>query len=711
MRILFVTAHYPPDFVSGATLQVQRLAEQAAAAGHDVAVFSGAIRRRAAPTGRPPTDRSAVSPCAGSARPAGSSRTTTATGTTRWPLRRARRCSTSSTPDVVHAHALQTLGAGVLDDALDRGIRVVLTMHDLWWWCSRLFLVDREMRPARSSPMPASVPAPARRNGGRSGPLLCGATLDRIDEILVPSPVMATSSIANGVDPRRVSVDENDVEVRSPPDAGAARSDGDVQFVYVGGDHPVKGVDVMLDAAGQPARSRSAGALTTYGVEQRRLPRGLPVMFRPPRTSRRRAGAVFCREPTCSSSRRSPARASRSPPERRCCRCRRHHERLPRSGGGGAPRRERSRRSDRRRGGARRRDAPPRRGPRPARVAPGLRRSGRRPCAASTGRRTPSLLARYGKPRRRAPAESTTASGGRDRRRPRRRPRRADLADALEHHGIGRRDRCRRHRVGAGARRRRTRLFVHGSLQPEQLQSLTDAARRGSAVVIDAADILPTGSAPPRSSPPDRSKLLVVGASWAAQRLASRSSPSGTAKSHGGVHRQRRRRPSPPAHCSMSSSPPRSSEFRACRCRHHPSAADGTRAWMLASLAGAAAIVDVEIDARGRPGAPPSSPGRDTEWTVHLSPAPRRSGGARIARLRGTAGGDAAPRTAHRGCHRRPRSRCQRFAERRMTAAGYNRCVRPPRATACPSRNPKSARRSSGRKMRARLAWRRPPSR
>jgi hypothetical protein len=43
MRLAYVTAHYPPDFTSGATLQVERIARRAAELGHDVEVFSGAI--------------------------------------------------------------------------------------------------------------------------------------------------------------------------------------------------------------------------------------------------------------------------------------------------------------------------------------------------------------------------------------------------------------------------------------------------------------------------------------------------------------------------------------------------------------------------------------------------------------------------------------------------------------------------------------------
>ena len=117
--------------------------------------------------------------------------------------------------------------------------------------------------------------------------------------------------------------------------------------------------------------------------------------------------------------------------------------------------------------------------------------------------------------------------------------------------------------------------------------------------------------------------------------------------------------------------------FRGADVAIIPPAADGTRAWMLASLAGAAAIVDVEIEHAVEPGRTALVARSDTEWTVNLTrllddPVLRTS-----LAYRSKAGGDAAARAPHRGCLRRQRDpRCQRFAERHMTAAGYNRCVR-----------------------------------
>src|SRR5436305_11051804 len=41
MRILVLSAHYPPNCVSGGTLQPQRLARGLRARGHDVRVYAG----------------------------------------------------------------------------------------------------------------------------------------------------------------------------------------------------------------------------------------------------------------------------------------------------------------------------------------------------------------------------------------------------------------------------------------------------------------------------------------------------------------------------------------------------------------------------------------------------------------------------------------------------------------------------------------------
>jgi glycosyltransferase involved in cell wall biosynthesis len=263
MRILYVTAHYPPDFTSGATLQVARIARNVAAGGHEVAVLSGAIRSGLAD---------------------GETRTEVVDGVTVHWIGTAGRIEQDDDdnwlnpaatayasevmdrwrPDVVHAHALQTLGADLLAEAASRGVPTVVTMHDLWWWCARLFLVDTRLRPCpldttRSDCACARSAAWRHARADRLAGLLAG-----VDQILVPSAALRDVVLLNGVVPERVDVDTNDVEPVALPPVNTGPSDR-VRFVYVGGDHPLKGRDVMLGAA-RRLRRHGGWRLTMYGT-------------------------------------------------------------------------------------------------------------------------------------------------------------------------------------------------------------------------------------------------------------------------------------------------------------------------------------------------------------------------------------------------------------------------------------------------------------
>lgn len=275
MRIAYVTAHYPPDLTSGATLQVERLARRAAEIGHHVEVFSGAIAQGLA-DGEMRTehaddvtvhwigtadrveqgdDRNWHNPGAGAA-------------TAAWLA--------TFRPDVVHMHTLQTLGVDVVEAAVASGARTVLTMHDLWWWCARLFLVDTALQPC---PLVTDVGtcACARTadwRGERAARLR--PLLDLVDDILVPSVALREVVIANGLDPERVTVDGNDLgaadlaDTRRAADAAAgAEVTTAVRFLYIGGASPLKGADVVVDAVRQLTATGGADGwrVHAYGLD------------------------------------------------------------------------------------------------------------------------------------------------------------------------------------------------------------------------------------------------------------------------------------------------------------------------------------------------------------------------------------------------------------------------------------------------------------
>lgn len=45
-------------------------------------------------------------------------------------------------PDIIHFHAIQGLGVGLISEAHKEGYPTILTMHDMWWFCPNLFMVD-----------------------------------------------------------------------------------------------------------------------------------------------------------------------------------------------------------------------------------------------------------------------------------------------------------------------------------------------------------------------------------------------------------------------------------------------------------------------------------------------------------------------------------------------------------------------------------------
>src|SRR5688572_25571552 len=147
MRIVVVSAHYPPNFVSGGTLQPRRLARALRSAGHDVRVFAGWMGSGREPlTSWEEVDETGLP-----------IQWVVTTPFTDWGRRENwdnpkvtsvfARWLDGIDPDVVHLHSLQSLGAGLVEAASELGAGVVVTMHDFWWWCGRQFLVDLNLEP------------------------------------------------------------------------------------------------------------------------------------------------------------------------------------------------------------------------------------------------------------------------------------------------------------------------------------------------------------------------------------------------------------------------------------------------------------------------------------------------------------------------------------------------------------------------------------
>ena len=272
MRIAIVSAHYPPNFVSGGTLVPQRIARQLAARGHQVFVFAGEIL-----PGEPDlltrVDRDQFA----------ADRSIEVTwvsvaGRLKWERREnfdsaavqgafldfLRRVQ----PDVVHLHTLQGLGGGLVPLAAASGAATVITMHDMWWWCARQFLVQEDLTPCSVVVQAGVCPCSVDNQWLQDRNTELAAHLAAADLVLAPSTPMLRLLAANGVNPAKLVLDEN-----PSPDAVRRRvtrapqlSGTDVRFVFAGGPLPLKGGPLALAAAAELA-DLPGWSLDLYGAE------------------------------------------------------------------------------------------------------------------------------------------------------------------------------------------------------------------------------------------------------------------------------------------------------------------------------------------------------------------------------------------------------------------------------------------------------------
>ncbi|ACI50883.1 glycosyl transferase group 1 [Gluconacetobacter diazotrophicus PA1 5] len=153
-------------------------------------------------------------------------------------------------PDVVHVHAPQGLGVGLLDVCRHQGIPYVLTLHDAWWLCDRQFMVREDGQfcgQERIDPRTCQRCRPqARYLADRA--VLAGAGLRDAALLLSPSAAHRRLHIANGVDPARIVVHRNGFRWPKRPRTPVAPGGRALRFGYVGGSDAVKGYPVIRAA-------------------------------------------------------------------------------------------------------------------------------------------------------------------------------------------------------------------------------------------------------------------------------------------------------------------------------------------------------------------------------------------------------------------------------------------------------------------------------
>lgn len=251
MRVLVVSAHYPPNFISGGTLGPQRVATGLKARGAEVSVYAGWLGDRRALETWTDTGPSGirvrwivVTPWIDWSSEGNFDNKDVATDF-RLHLEEVR-------PDVVHVHSLQTLGLGIVRACVEAEIPVVVTMHDFWWICARQFLSNRALQPCSLVVSCGMCPCQVdRRHLDERNTRLRQALLG-VDQVLAVSETEADVLRANGIGldeggPLLV-VDENGLP-RLPVTGRPRLEQEPIVFLYTGGSELMKGVHVLFRAA------------------------------------------------------------------------------------------------------------------------------------------------------------------------------------------------------------------------------------------------------------------------------------------------------------------------------------------------------------------------------------------------------------------------------------------------------------------------------
>ncbi|MHC5209702.1 MAG: glycosyltransferase family 4 protein [Planctomycetota bacterium] len=272
MRILFVTASYPPDSVGGVELHVAGLARAMAAHGHHCTVFAR-TGREGLPhlqTFTESVDGIEVTRLANTFEDADSfERMYRHEGIDAAFARQLERVR----PDVVHIHHLTCLSTSIVDRCREAGVPVMMTLHDFWMGCPRGQRITAGLDVCPTIRLGKCLPClrelwPHLLGRGRSPELSADerdardlalleqyhasilATLSSLDRVVTPSRFLRAMYVEYGVPAERIQVVENGLPVghweghRAPP----SPTDGPLRIGFIGSVMPSKGVHLLVEA-------------------------------------------------------------------------------------------------------------------------------------------------------------------------------------------------------------------------------------------------------------------------------------------------------------------------------------------------------------------------------------------------------------------------------------------------------------------------------
>ena len=159
-------------------------------------------------------------------------------------------------PDLVHLHCLQDIGAGVIAAAKALALPVILSTHDFWWICERQFMIRMDGAYCRQDPIDVSACGGCVEDLGkaqlRQTHLQQAAA--QVDLLTCPSDFALDLSLRSGLKGQENRVWRNGVHLQGPDfvaQQAARRASGRLAFGFVGGPSQIKGWPIIRKAFAQ----------------------------------------------------------------------------------------------------------------------------------------------------------------------------------------------------------------------------------------------------------------------------------------------------------------------------------------------------------------------------------------------------------------------------------------------------------------------------
>jgi glycosyltransferase involved in cell wall biosynthesis len=158
--------------------------------------------------------------------------------------------------DVAHLHCIQSMGIGIIEILKDRKIPVATTVHDCWWICERMFMINAKGKYCHQERIDMNVCryCVTDFNKALSRKDRLFEALNQSDRLLFPSQFHRDLYVQNDFPQDKCLVNKNGVLLpgaRGPVSKDAAGPVADsksIRFGFVGGPGDIKGAPLIKRA-------------------------------------------------------------------------------------------------------------------------------------------------------------------------------------------------------------------------------------------------------------------------------------------------------------------------------------------------------------------------------------------------------------------------------------------------------------------------------